>query len=58
MSFADAISKKLIRSEGKLPEGMTSTSRTEESEDITNATFTETKAYTITGAKDTKTGNY
>lgn len=56
MSFADAITKKLIRCEGTLPEGMTSVSRTEENEDVTDAVYTEQKSYTITGARDTKTG--
>lgn len=58
LSFADAISRKLIRSEGKLPDGMTTTTRTEENEDVTDAVFTEQKSYNITGAKDTKTGKH
>ena len=42
--------------EGRLPEGMSSSVRNEEEEDVTNATYTEQKSYSITGAKDTKTG--
>lgn len=57
MSFADAIENNLLRCEGRLPEGMTNSSvRNESEEDITNAVYTEQKAYTITGAKDTSTG--
>ena len=56
MSLADAIDRKLIRCEGRLPEGMTSKIRNEEEEDITNAVYTEHKSYTITAARDTRTG--
>lgn len=56
MSLADAIERKLIRSEGRLPEGMTSSVRNEEEEDVTNAVYTERKSYTISGAKDTRSG--
>ena len=57
-SFADAIKRKLIRAEGTLPEGMTSVTRNNLEEDVTNAVYTEQKSYTITGAKDTCTGEY
>lgn len=56
MSFADAIDRKLMRCEGRLPEGMTNTVRNEEEENVTNAVYTEQKSYTITGARDTLTG--
>ncbi|XP_067941004.1 uncharacterized protein [Watersipora subatra] len=56
ISLADAIDRKLMRVEGRLPEGMTSSKvRNEEQEDVTNAVYTEQKSYTITRAKDTRT---
>lgn len=56
MSLADAIDKRLLRCEGRLPEGMTNSIRNEEEEDVTNAVYTEQKSYTITAARDTKSG--
>lgn len=56
LSFADAVAKGLIRCEGRVPEGMTSSTLNRNTEDVTDAVYTEQKSYTITGAKDTKTG--